>query len=223
MIFTSESGLTDPGRRNAWDDWYRGHLAAMVSVPGISSAQRFRALEHGPPPSLAMYTVASPAVFTNEIYLRVRGMGAFVSVVDESLHRRNLFDGLEAAPQIAIGDILLVADRATAGPAEPGLTWLHAIGLDCSTPYRGHGRNHRDAGSQPSRRGRWARRARAPRHQLQHDAGGARPLRARRVPTPADHGARAQPQASRGCVTHRRAAEPSRAEAQAATNSITRA
>jgi hypothetical protein len=137
MIFTSESGLTDPSRLAEWDAWYRGHLAAMVAVPGIASAQRFRALEAGPPPSLAIYTVASPAVFDSEIYLRTRGMGPFLSVVDRGLHRRNLFDGLDAAPEVPMGGILLVADRATAGPAAPGVVWLRAVAIDRSTPYRG--------------------------------------------------------------------------------------
>ena len=55
MIFTSQSGLTDPTREAAWDDWYLGHLDAMVGVPGIGSAQRFQALPSPgpaiPPPS----------------------------------------------------------------------------------------------------------------------------------------------------------------------------
>src|SRR4051812_8330429 len=101
MIFTSESGLTDPGRLGEWDAWYLGHLAAMVAVPGISSAQRFRALTAGVPPSFAMYTVASPAVFDRNVYRQTRGMGPFVPLVDERLHRRNLFDGLDAAPNVA--------------------------------------------------------------------------------------------------------------------------
>ena len=83
MIFTSESGLTDPSRLAEWGTWYLGHLAAMAAVPGVSSAQRFGALEAGPPPSLAMYTVASPGVFDSAIYLRTRGMGPFVSVRSE--------------------------------------------------------------------------------------------------------------------------------------------
>jgi hypothetical protein len=116
MIFTSESGLTDPSRLAEWDAWYRGHLAAMVAVPGVSSAQRFRALDDGPPPSLAMYTVASPAVFDSEIYLRTRGMGPFLPVVDQRLHRRNLFEGLDAAPEVPMGGILMLADRAAADP-----------------------------------------------------------------------------------------------------------
>src|SRR5712691_8228194 len=137
MIFTSESGLTDARRVAEWDEWYRGHLAAMVAVPGVASAQRFRALDDGPPPSLAMYTVTSPAVFDSKIYLRTRGMGPFVALVDRRLHRRNLFEGLDAAPEVPIGSILLVADRAVADPAAEGIVWLRAVAIDRSTPYRG--------------------------------------------------------------------------------------
>ena len=137
MLFTSESGLTDPARMPEWDAWYLGHLAAMTAVPGISSAQRFRAQDEGPPPSLAMYTVASPAVFDSEIYLRTRGMGPFVPVVDRRLHRRNLFDGLDIAPVVPMDSILLVADRAAQGPALEGIVWLRAVAIDRSTPYRG--------------------------------------------------------------------------------------
>ncbi len=137
MIFTSESGLTDPGRRDEWDAWYRGHLAAMVAVPGTSSAQRFRALDGGPPPSLAMYSVAAPEVFDSDIYRRTRGMGPFVAIVDERLHRRNLFAGLDAAPVVAMTGFLLVAHRDAAGPHQHGLVCLRAVGLDRSTTYRG--------------------------------------------------------------------------------------
>src|SRR5258708_4954297 len=103
MIFISESGLTDPSRIAEWNVWYRGHLAAMVAVPGVTSAQRFRVLDDGPPPSLAMYSVASPAVFDSAIYLPTRGRGPFLPVVDHGLHRRHLFDGLDAAPDAPMG------------------------------------------------------------------------------------------------------------------------
>jgi hypothetical protein len=137
MIFTSESGLTDPSRLREWDEWYLGHLAAMAAVPGISSAQRFRALGESVPPSLAMYTVASPAVFDSDAYRRTRGMGPFLPVVDEAQHRRNLFEGLDGAPEIGTAEILVVADRAAVAPGASELIWLRAVGLDCSTPYRG--------------------------------------------------------------------------------------
>jgi RimJ/RimL family protein N-acetyltransferase len=136
MIFFSESGLVEPSRKPEWEEWYKGHLAAMASVPGVLSAQRFAALDRGVPPSLAMYTVTSPAVFESETYRRVRGMGPWVGLVDETLHRRNLFDGIEAAPEIPAGGILAVADRA-APEALDGFTWLRAAGLDRTTPCRG--------------------------------------------------------------------------------------
>src|SRR5260370_5872254 len=135
MIFTSEGGLPDPGGIPEWEEWYLGHLAARVAVPGVSSARRFRALDAAPPPSLAMYGVAAPAVFDSDIYLRTRGMGPFVAVVDERLHRRNLFDGLDAAPDMPMTGFLLVVDRDAAGLRQDGLVWLHAIGLDRSTTY----------------------------------------------------------------------------------------
>jgi RimJ/RimL family protein N-acetyltransferase len=136
VIFFSESGLVEPSRKPEWDEWYKGHLAAMASVPGVLSAQRFAALDPGVPPSLAVYTVTSPAVFESEIYLRVRGMGPWVGLVDESLHRRNLFDGFETAPEIPEGGVLTVADRDAPEPID-GFTWLRAAGLDRTTSCRG--------------------------------------------------------------------------------------
>jgi hypothetical protein len=84
-----------------------------------------------------MYIVASPDIFNSASYLRTRGMGPFLSVVDERLHRRNLFEGLDTAPDVPIGAVLVVADRAAADPTAPGLVWLRAVALDRSTAYRG--------------------------------------------------------------------------------------
>jgi len=138
MIFFSESALIEPSRLPEWGEWYKGHLAAMASVPGVLSAQRFAALDRGVPASLAMYTVTSPAVFQSDIYLRVRGMGPWVGLVDETQHRRNLFDGLETAPEIPEGGVLAVADRAAPEPID-GLVWLASAGIDRTTPCRGIG------------------------------------------------------------------------------------
>src|SRR5262249_52918691 len=123
-------------RHEEWDSWYRGHLAAMAAVPGVLSAQRFRALDPGVPPSLALYTVTSAAVFDDPVYLRTRGMGPWRGGGGGTPHRRNLFAGLETAPEVEEGQVLLVADRAAPAPAD-GVTWLAAAGLDRSTPYRG--------------------------------------------------------------------------------------
>jgi hypothetical protein len=109
----------------------------MAAVPGIGSAQRFWAIEDGPPPNLAMYSVASPAVFESGVYLRTRGMGAWVPLIDRRHYRRNLFDGLDRAPDVAPERILVVVDRDRPAPADARLTWLRTVGIDMSTPFRG--------------------------------------------------------------------------------------
>jgi len=139
LIFTSESGMTDPARHGEWDQWYIGHLDIMVTVDGISSAQRFKTSTPAHPPSLAMYSIASPEVFKDPYYLSIRGMGDWTPLIDRRYYRRNLFDGAERAPEVALERILLVADRARPEPGLGGVewTWLECVGLDRSMPYRG--------------------------------------------------------------------------------------
>lgn len=139
MIFMSQSAITAPDREPDWDRWYVEHLRVMASVPGVSSAQRFKTSTAGEPRSLAMYSFASAAVFEDPYYLRVRGMGEWLQLIDRRYYRRNLFDGAERAPVVTETHVLLVADR---GRPEAGLAglewqWLECVGIDRSTPYRG--------------------------------------------------------------------------------------
>jgi hypothetical protein len=139
MIFMSQSGLIDASRETDWDRWYLDHLAIMASVPGISSAQRFKTATAGEPPSLAMYSVSSADVFRDPYYLSVRGMGEWLPLIDRRYYRRNLFSGLDTAPEVSESELLLVADRGDPKEAGAGLTWtwLECVGVDRSTPYRG--------------------------------------------------------------------------------------
>lgn len=139
MIFISQSGLTDTTRAADWDRWYLEHLRIMATVPGIASAQRFKTDTRGFPPSLAIYSVASPAVFNDPYYLSVRGMGEWLPLIDRQYYKRNLFDGLEHAPVVADDAYLLVADRERAEGAISGIefTWLKSVAIDRSTPFRG--------------------------------------------------------------------------------------
>ena len=138
MIFMSQSGLLDPAREREWDVWYVEHLRVMVTVPGIGSAQRFKTDSPGHSPSLAMYSVTSVDVFTDPYYQRVRGMGEWLPLIDTRHYRRNLFAGLDAAPDVPDDRDLVVVDREHRAEL-PGvtLTWLETVGLDRSTPYRG--------------------------------------------------------------------------------------
>ena len=138
MIFMSQSGLTDPRREADWDTWYLEHLRLMVSVNGVDSAQRFKTSTSGYSPSLAMYSMRSAAVFEDPYYLSIRGLGEFLPLIDRQHYHRNLFAGLDHAPGVASDRILLVWD--VAAPREtPGVefSWLEAVAIDRSTPYRG--------------------------------------------------------------------------------------
>jgi hypothetical protein len=139
MIFNSQSGITDRTREADWAQWYLEHLRLMATVPGVYSAQRFTTTHTRHPPSLAMYGVASAQVFHGEYYLRVRGMGEWLPLIDKQWYRRNLFEGLDAAPAVNDDQVLLVADRDApdAALAALSLVWLKVAGIDRSTPYRG--------------------------------------------------------------------------------------
>ncbi len=139
MIFMSQSGLTDNTRAADWDAWYLEHLRIMATVPGVSSAQRFKTATPGSPPSLAIYGVTSADVFKDPYYLSVRGMGEWLALIDRRYYKRNLFSGLDRAPQVADNALMLVADRERVEGAIAGIafTWLKCEGIDRSTPYRG--------------------------------------------------------------------------------------
>ena len=139
MIFMSQSGLTDTRRAADWDVWYVDHLRIMLTVPGISSAQRFVTDAPDRSPSLAMYSIAGAEVFDDPYYRSVRGLGEWQPLVDRRYYQRNLFSGLDRAPAVDRGSFLLVADRPSEDPAlaDLALTWLACVGIDRSTPLRG--------------------------------------------------------------------------------------
>ena len=139
MIFNSQSGITAATRAADWDAWYLEHLRIMATVPGISSAQRFKTDTPGFAPSLAIYSVASADVFKDPYYLSVRGLGEWNALVDKRYYNRNLFAGLDHAPLVADDERMLVADRERAEGSIAGIefTWLECVGIDRSTPYRG--------------------------------------------------------------------------------------
>lgn len=139
MIFMSQSGMTDVQRQAEWDEWYLAHLRLMLTVDGVESAQRLKLLQGDNAPSLAIYTIVSSDVFQDAYYLRIRGMGEWLPLIDRRYYRRNLFAGLDAAPDVPGASVLLVADRQQPEPDLAGLAWhwLEAVGLDRSPLYRG--------------------------------------------------------------------------------------
>jgi hypothetical protein len=86
-----------------------------------------------------MYSVASAAVFEDPYYQKIRGMGAWLPLIDRAYYRRNLFEGLDAAPEVPQDHGLWVADRPSPVLVlkDIDFTWLKSVALDRSTPYRG--------------------------------------------------------------------------------------
>jgi hypothetical protein len=130
MIFMSQSGLVDASRQAEWDAWYLDHLAIMATVPGVLSAQRFTTSSAGHPPSLGLYTITSPDVFN----------GTYYQIAREH-YRRNLFEGLDCAPEVEAGQVLLLEDLNAVPAGDASATsyrghCLRSVGLDRSTPCR---------------------------------------------------------------------------------------
>jgi hypothetical protein len=151
----------DAATEPAWHDWYAGYLQKLVSVPGIDTAQRFKALDCSPPRYLAMYSVASADVYQSDAYRNMGGGGSQSARFHHAyrLWTRNLFEGASRAPIVREGQRVLVFDRehrdeghavlrpqdhplcasrrhVQTGSVESRATWLEAVGLHMTTKYR---------------------------------------------------------------------------------------
>ena len=131
----------DPATEPAWHEWYAGYLQRLLSVPGIHTAQRFKAIGHTPSRYLAMYSLDSAEVYTSEPYKNIGGGGSQSARFHPAykLWTRNLFDDATRAPAVRDRQRVLVFDReecSSNGPLESRATWLRAVGLHMTTPYR---------------------------------------------------------------------------------------
>ena len=143
MIYTVEEALK-PGHTDAvWDIWTSEMKPAskVLAVPGFNTAQRFKGLGLDPAPSLALYSIDSADVMTSKRYFDNGGgkLGSPKWGEHLSFWHRNLFEGLDEAPEVADDARLLVIDTASPDVHLEGLTitWLKGVGLDRTTPYRG--------------------------------------------------------------------------------------
>lgn len=132
----------DPATEPQWHEWYAGYLQKLVSVPGITSAQRFKAIGCTPSRYLAMYSVASAAVYETQAYRNMGGGGSQSARFHHAYQSwtRNLFEGAVRAPAVRDGQRVLVFDRDQRDEDNPlslRATWLEAVGLHMTTRYRG--------------------------------------------------------------------------------------
>ena len=142
MIYMVDHIYADPATEPAWHEWYAGYLHKLVSVPGIHSAQRFKAIGVTPSRYLAMYSIDSADVYESAGYKNIGGGGSQSKRFQPAyqLWTRNLFEGATRAPAVAEGQRLLVWDRPDAhgdgGSLATRATWVEAVGLHMTTKYR---------------------------------------------------------------------------------------
>ena len=140
MLYMAECRFTEPTREDAWNEWYGGRrLDELLSVPGFRTSQRFKAVTPGSSPYLAVHSIDSPDVFTSAAYRSVSGGGFQEWQQYITDWRRNLFDGLDLAPAVALDEYLVVTDKSSAEVGAIGISfiWLASAGLDRSVRQRG--------------------------------------------------------------------------------------
>src|SRR5262249_3408901 len=119
MIYMVDHIFADPALESTWHEWYSGYLRKLVSVPGIHTAQRFKATGETPSRYLAMYTIDAADVYTSEGYKAIGGGGSQSARFHAAykLWTRNLFDAIPGgatpvrAPAVQQGQRVLVFDR----------------------------------------------------------------------------------------------------------------
>ena len=141
MIYMVDHVYTEPATEQAWHEWYVGYLQKLISVPGIHTAQRFKAIGCTPSRYLAMYSIESADVYTSEAYKNIGGGGSQSARFHHAyqLWTRNLFEGVSRAPVVRDGQRVLTFDREERGgngPMASRATWVQAVGLHMTTKYR---------------------------------------------------------------------------------------
>ncbi len=142
-LYMVQHAFSRPDWEEEWNAWYGGNLKVLMSVPGFRTGERFKALNGSPPRYMAVYTVDSPDVFESQRYLEAGGGGTNSQRFRPAYQVwiRNLFEGIDAAPEIRAGEYLVSLDGSARDLDVPGvqLTWLESTGFHMTTPYRGIG------------------------------------------------------------------------------------
>ena len=140
MIYMVECAFTDPTREDDWNVFYGGDkLTTLLALPGFRASQRFRAITDTEAPYLAVHSIRDTAVLNQPVYRDVGG-GTFSGWDDLVTNwDRNVFSGMETAPDVSSEECLVVLDDPAVEGAVPGVafTWIDIEGLDRTVARRG--------------------------------------------------------------------------------------
>lgn len=118
MIYSVELNFSDPSRVEEWSAWYETYLMKLVSLPGLNTAQRFRAVvpETVAWEYLALYSLDSLDVYGTEEYRNIGGGGnASAAYRDAIRRRRNVYEGIARMPEISGDTRVLYCEDAPNG------------------------------------------------------------------------------------------------------------
>ena len=136
MIYTVECSFVEPSREDEWNEFYSDRkLAALISVTGFHTSQRFKAISGGCPVYLAVHTIDGVEVLGGDEY-RVKGGGNFARwQPDITDWHRTLYDGLDRAPDIVSGEVLVLSSTGPGALEQLGLEprVMNAVALE-NTP-----------------------------------------------------------------------------------------
>ncbi|HEY9307178.1 MAG TPA: hypothetical protein VIP82_05180 [Microbacterium sp.] len=133
MIYTVECSFAEPAREDEWNEFYSDlKLPALISVPGFHTSQRFKAISTGCPVYLAVHTVDGGEVLKGDEY-REKGGGNFARwQPDITDWHRNLYHGIDRAPDVTAGEVLVLSSTGPEGLVQLGLAprAIHAVALE---------------------------------------------------------------------------------------------
>jgi hypothetical protein len=132
MIYLVEINFSDPVSEPEWDEWYKLHLRSMITVPGILTAQRFRASGDAPYRYLAAYAVSSIDVFSSDAYRSNGGAGrASLRWKNYISRRRVAYSGIDWLPEVSDETAVLLGDgTGKADLKDVLLAAIERVGLD---------------------------------------------------------------------------------------------
>ena len=150
MIYMVELNFSDPAREDVWNAWYETYLVKLVSLPGLNTAQRYRAVTPGAQHwnYLALYSIDSLDVYGTEAYRNIGGGGnASADYHGAITRRRNVYAGIERMPEIGDTSRVVLCEDAPHGFDLPNCLFLP---LEAATARRQAGATEIDG--EPARR-----------------------------------------------------------------------
>ncbi len=130
LIYSVELNFSEPSREMEWHAWYETYLMKLVSLDGLDTAQRFRAVspERANWEYLALYSLHSLDVYESDAYRKMGGGGnASSSYRGAIIRRRNVYNGIARMPEVRENGRILYCEDAPTGLDLPNTLFVPLV------------------------------------------------------------------------------------------------